>query len=146
MRKRYTLLLSFIALTIVACSNNKDEAPAPTDIVGKWTLNQVYANDHWGGPLFWQPAKFDIEIEFTSDKKFFKKHPSDGFYSLQGSFVKLNDSTLQITRLNPADPFFPTYEISYSFEAGGFLILENSHVHEGVVKEKFKIQRSTASK
>ncbi|MDO6388763.1 hypothetical protein Q4E40_01405 [Pontibacter sp. BT731] len=146
MGKCFALLISIIALTIASCSNNKDETPAPTDILGKWTLNQVYANDHWGGPLYWQPAKSGIEIEFTSDKKFFKKYPSDGFYSLQGSFVKLNDSTLQITRLNPADPSFPTYELSYSFETGGVLILGNRHMHEGVVKEKFKIQKSDTSK
>ena len=133
------LFIFLAAISIVclnSCSKDKNDNQTPTDLVGKWTQREVYANDSWGAPFYWQQANDGTTIEFTADGKFFKKYTTDAAYTYIGTFQRLSDSTLQITLANPGNSSHPSHILAYQFSAGGYLTLGN-FASEGVIKEKY---------
>src|SRR5690606_28744120 len=89
----------------------------------------VYANDHWGGPLYWRSIDGEKQIKFTSDK-YYEKIMGD--YELIGTYKILSNHQIEITWNSE----YPAYQLDYSFEKGD-LTLFNSNKYEGVVGEKF---------
>ncbi|MGN6295038.1 MAG: hypothetical protein ACTHMV_19965 [Chitinophagaceae bacterium] len=129
------LLIPMIALLIGSVSCSKDDLP--DNFVGEWTINQVYANDSWGAPFYWQNALTDTRIKFTSAKQYFRKYHGEDSYTLIGTYRVLPDNKIEITWDTPPNSSAHTYKLDYTFEKGGFMtwgILAS----EGVIKEKFK--------
>jgi hypothetical protein len=121
--KTLGFVFSSILTIIIAGSCNKtvDNAAIPKGFNGKWTLVEIYGNDHWGGPAHWKTVTADTKIEFTSDGKYFKKYSTDSSYTFIGTFQVLSDSTIKITQANPVNPSYPSYTLNYTFSAGGYM-------------------------
>lgn len=135
------IFLSILTITLVSsCGKNADNGETPTDFPGKWTLIEIYGNDHWGGPAYWKNANGDTKIEFTADGKYFRKYPTDSNYTFIGTFQKLSDSTIRITQANPVNPSHPSYTLNYSFSHGGYMIW-GIFGSEALIEEKYKIDR-----
>lgn len=143
---KYRLALTVMigmSLLIASCSKENEPAiqlPAPTDIVGKWNLTQVYGNDYWGGPLSWRTTSADTKIEFTADKKYYWKYSFDTAYTYIGTYTRLSDSTLQITPIKPINPDVTAYVLTYFFEKGGLINL-GDFATEGVIRERFQLSQ-----
>lgn len=138
MKKTFAFLL-VVSCIIISCSKKGVERKASNDVAGDWLRTSAYANDYWGGPLYWQTIKANIQVRF-SDGKYYRKNNDDAGFNFVGSYQVLNDSTLQIQGRTPADlPL--SYTINYFFDTDGSLNLNNG-AFEGVVIEKFKKQES----
>lgn len=138
---KYCLQLPVLILLILFASCSKDIMPVVNhaDIVGKWTLNQVYANDFWGGPLHWKPATSNSKIRFTEQKYYYFKQQTDTDFVLFGKYELLSDSTIRFIPIKKTN-FIEPYVLRYSFENGGFLNLGYNQF-EGVVEEKYKYEQ-----
>ncbi|HEY8894874.1 MAG TPA: hypothetical protein VIM79_08655 [Niastella sp.] len=135
--KPVILIFTCIIVTMFgnSCSRNTD---TPGGFVGKWTLAEVYANDYWGGPLYWREAKGDVRIQFTNDGKYYRKYAKDSFYTLIGNYQKLSDSTIKITWAQPPNPDAPSYILNYTFSKGRYMTW-GWFGFEGIAEEKFRL-------
>lgn len=127
--------LAFI-LFVSSCSKKSFIVANHADIVGKWTLYQVYANDFWGGPLHWKSATGNSKIMFTAEKDYYFKQQTDVDFVLYGKYELLSDSTIRFIPVKKTN-FINPYVLRYSFKEGGLLNLGYSQ-NEGVVEEKYK--------
>lgn len=135
--KKILAFLLVISCIAISCSKKGVERKAfSKDIAGDWLRTGAYANDYWGGPLYWQTIKANIRIRF-SDGSYYRMNNDTNGFSLLGSYQVLNDSTLQIKGTNPTDSSPITYTISYYFDTDSSLNLNNG-AFEGVVIEKFR--------
>jgi hypothetical protein len=142
MKKILTLLL-VIGCIVLSCSKKGIERKASSkDIAGDWLRTSAYANDYWGGPLYWQTIKANIQVRFSDGNYYRMNNDSNGF-TLVGPYRILSDSTLQIQAANSADSSPITYTIGYFFDSDGSLNLNNG-AFEGIVIEKFKKAQNSA--
>lgn len=130
--------VALIMLMAVSCKKNPAEKPAPTGFTGKWTLVEIYGNDMWGGPAYWKPATNARQIEFTADGKYLTKISPATSYTLAGTWLKLSDSTIQITHATPPNPSYPAYTLNYTFSSGGYMTWGTFNT-ESRVKEKYRL-------
>jgi hypothetical protein len=140
---RYLISPVFIFLVLFSCTKTERVTiPKPTDIIGKWKLVGICANDSWGAPAYWRDVKSNASVEFTADGKYYREGGlSDDSLYLSGNFIKQKDSSILVVpfnplNYNPAHPESSNYTLYYSLETGGFLILR-SGAFEGVVAEKY---------
>jgi hypothetical protein len=119
-----------------SCGNQDLQNPAYKNIIGTWTIYQVYANDHWGGALTWRAANFNKQIKFSSDLKYYSKTDKD--FELIGTFKMDSDSQIEITVEKPLFPEYPTYVMQIQFDEAGRLIIPTG-TFEGIVLEKYKL-------
>jgi hypothetical protein len=141
MRNAFLIIGTVMMLCLAACSKKQETViilPKPADIVGKWTLYQIFGNDHWGGAAYWKTANPATKFELTADVKYFRKNATQTTYTLIGTYTKLPNNKIQITWANPIQPAYPTYTLDYDFETGGFMTWGTFDT-EGMIKEKFKI-------
>ena len=141
--KRYLISPVSIFLIFLSCTKtDRITIPKPTDIIGKWKLVGICANDSWGAPTYWRDVKSNATVEFTADGKYYRKGGfSDDTLYLSGNFKKQIDSTILVVpfnplNYNPAHPESSNYTLYYSLEKGDFLILR-SDAFEGIVAEKY---------
>ncbi|HWK03583.1 MAG TPA: hypothetical protein VNS58_08120 [Puia sp.] len=142
MQKVRILLGAILVILISSCSKDNDPpAPAPTDLVGQWNLTEVYGKDFRGAPLYWRSTSADTKINFTADKKYYRKYSFDTAYTFIGTYEKLSDSTVKITVANPPNPTSPSYILRFFFEKGELLNIGHDGF-EGVTRERFKLSPS----
>ena len=101
-----------------------------------WTVEQVYSNDHWGGPLYWRNTDWGKQIKFTADNKYYQLTSND--FELIGTYKIVSEKLIEITWDKPLVPQYPTYQISYGFDNSGHLTISTG-TYEGVVLEKYKL-------
>lgn len=137
--KTFVFIAGIITMTFIgSCTKTNDNAT----FAGTWQLTDVYANDYWGGPIYWQKAKGDEKIKFTTDGKYYRKYAGDSTYTLIGNYQKLSDSTIHITWAQPPNPGAPSYTLNYTLN---YSLSKGRHMtwgllaHEGVTQEKFKL-------
>jgi len=142
--KRYLISPVFIFLVFFSCAKTERVTISkPTDIIGKWNLVGICANDSWGAVAYWRDVKSNASVEFTEDGKYYRKGGlSDDTLYLSGNFTKQKDSSILIVpfnnplNYNPAHPESSNYILYYSLEKGGFLTLRWG-AFEGIVAEKY---------
>ena len=134
MQNRIIALTAFLLLFFCACTKTKIARPGSSALLGTWTLAQVCANDHWGGPLYWQNADATKQARFTADNRYYRKDAAETAFTLIGTYTILTDSTLQLT---PAGSATQPYTLQYAVSPGSFLELRYSQF-EGIVAEKFQ--------
>jgi len=110
--------------------------PGNKDLNGLWTVEQVYSNDHWGGPLYWRNTDWGKQIKFTADNKYYQLTSND--FELIGTYKIVSEKLIEITWDKPLVPQYPTYQISYGFDNSGHLTISTG-TYEGVVLEKYKL-------
>ncbi len=134
--KKILAFLIVVTCLVISCSK-KDVAKISSskDVSGDWLRTQVYANDYWGGALYWQAVKGNLQVRF-SDGKYYRMNDDNSAFNLVGPYKVLSDSTIQIQGMDPADSSAIIYTISYFFDADGSLNLNNGSF-EGIVIEKF---------
>lgn len=125
-----------LIMFVVSCGNQDIQNPIDKNIMGTWTIYQVYANDHWGGALSWKDADFNKQIKFTPDLKYYSKTDKD--FELIGTFKKNSDTQIEITLAKPLLPEYPTYLLEIQFDEAGRLIIPTG-TFEGIVLEKYKL-------
>ncbi|HEY9047656.1 MAG TPA: hypothetical protein VIN08_17240 [Ohtaekwangia sp.] len=134
MKTRFYILILLFAL---CCCESKDTeltaSRKAAGFTGNWTIEQVYANDHWGGPLTWRNTDWGKQIKFTADEYYEK---TNGTFQLIGSYKIVSDTEIEIT-LDPPVQDFPTYTLGYTFEEDGTLTLRKNQF-EGVVAERYR--------
>ena len=101
-----------------------------------WTVEQVYSNDFWGGPLYWKNTDWEKQIKFTADSKYYQQTNND--LELTGTYKVVSEKLLEITWDKPLVPLSPTFQISYEFDDSGHLTISTGTT-EGVVLEKYKL-------
>jgi hypothetical protein len=132
-------LVYILGIVTVAGGCGYDNLPNDNKhLQGVWTIEQVYSNDYWGGPLSWRNINGDKQIEFTSDNKFYQREASE--FELIGTYKVLSEKNLEITWDKPLNPQFPGYQLNYEFDSEGYLIISTG-TFEGVVSEKYKFTR-----
>jgi len=135
------LILAVVSACVIfmasACSKNNVKGK-PFSFTGKWSLVEIFANDYWGGPAYWQVSKSLKKMVFTADNKYFIKLPTDSDYIFIGTYKKLSDNKIQITQANPINPASPVYVLYYTFSKGGYMTWGN-FATEGVIKEKYEL-------
>jgi hypothetical protein len=110
---------------------------ANSDLKGTWAITQVYANDHWGGPLSWKNANSNKEIKFTPDLEYFIKTTND--FVLIGTYKVISEQQIEITWDKPTASQYPTYLLHYEFDPSSRLTLTTG-TSEGVVLEKYELK------
>ena len=130
MRTFYLFGLLFLTSN---CQYN--DLPKAVKLTGIWTLEQVYANDHWGGELSWKTTDFFKQVKFSTDLKYYSKTNAD--FQL-GTYRRISDTQLEITWDKPSTPQYPTYSQSFEIDSTGRLILSTG-TFEGIVLEKYKL-------
>jgi hypothetical protein len=132
-----TLFYLFGLLLATSCTYH-DIQPMPVDkeLKGIWTVEQVYANDHWGGSLYWRKTDWGKQIKFTADNKYYQRTTGD--FELIGTYKIISQNYLEITGDKPLVPQYPTFQISYEFDETGHLTISTG-TYEGVVLEKYKL-------
>ena len=132
--RRYIYLYALL-LILTSCESEVDvDALRISEFKGIWTIEQVYANDHWGGPLYWSSTDWGKQIKLTSDE-YYEKIDSD--FELIGTYKIISDTQVEITWDKPIVPEYPTYQLDYEFDGDGRLTLFKNQ-YEGVVGEKYK--------
>lgn len=137
--KIFIFTAAIITMMFIGSCSKKNDTPA--SFAGTWQLTDVYANDYWGGPIYWQKEKNDIKIKFTTDGKYYRKYAEDSTYTLIGAYQKLSDSTIQITWAQPPNPGTPSYILNYTFSKGRYMTW-GLLAYEGVTEEKFMLIES----
>lgn len=126
----------FLAILLLA-SCTKKAGDNPGGLTGKWTETAVYSNEFWGGPFTWKNLNRGVEVEFTTDRKYFRKPAAGAPLALVGNFKILANNQLEIEPVNSGGTNNEAYTLGLSFETDGQLILE-TYITEGIVKEKFR--------
>src|SRR5688572_17426158 len=104
------VILFSLLLILTSCEKGDNlNALEISKFKGSWTIEQVYANDHWGGPLYWRSIDGEKQIKFTSDK-YYEKIMGD--YELIGTYKILSNHQIEITWNSE----YPAYQLDYSFE------------------------------
>lgn len=137
--KTFMFIAGMITMTFIcSCSKTKDES----GFAGTWQLTEVNANDYWGGPIYWQKAKGDVKIQFTTDGKYYRKYAEDSDFTLIGTYQKLSDSTIHITWAQPPNPGAPSYKLDYTMDynfAKGRTFTWGLLAYEGITQERFRL-------
>jgi hypothetical protein len=63
--------------TTNSCKQDRNNPPTPMAFTGKWSLVQIYGNDHWGVPAYWKAATANTKIQFTPGGKYYRKYPNN---------------------------------------------------------------------
>jgi hypothetical protein len=119
-----------------SCGNQDIQNPVDKNIMGTWTIYQVYANDHWGGALAWKDADFNKQLKFSADLKYYSKTDKD--FELIGTYKKISEFQIEITLDKPLFPEYPTYLMEIQFDEAGRLTIPTG-TFEGIVLEKYKL-------
>ena len=137
--KTFILIAGIITATFIgSCSKEKGQP----GFAGIWQLTDVYANDYWGGPIYWQKAKGDVKIQFTTDGKYYRKYAENSTFTLIGTYQILSDSTIQITWAQPPNPDAPSYILDYTTDynfSKGRSFTWGLLAYEGITQEKFRL-------
>jgi hypothetical protein len=131
-----TIYFLGLILTIGCTYDSLDSVLVNKEFKGIWTVEQVYANDYWGGPLHWRNTDWGKQIKFTSDHKYYERVSGD--FELIGTYKILSGEYLEITWDKPSSAQYPTYEIRYEFDSHGHLTISTGTT-EGIVLEKYKL-------
>ncbi len=127
-----------LLLILVTCKNKEDTAsPGVLRFSGIWTIQAVYANDHWGGPLYWRNTDSGKQIKFTTEGRYYEKTKND--FHLIGTFKIISANQIEFTWDHPMQPEYPTYQLNYEFDNEGRLTLTNPHQFEGIVAEQYTL-------
>ncbi len=133
--KRYIYIYALL-LVLTSCDNGDDVGNLRfSGFKGIWTIEQVYANDHWGGPLHWSNTDWGKQIKLTSNE-YYEKIDSD--FELIGTYKIISDTKIEITWDEPIVPEYAAYQLDYEFDRDGHLTLFRNQ-YEGVVGEKYKL-------
>lgn len=132
---RVSVYLFVIVILSFSCEDNDVPTPISKNLVGTWTLVEIYANDYWGGRTNWKRPDYSKQVRFTSDKIFYSKTTGD--FLRIGTFEIISDDMLEITRDNPTNPQHPTFHKPYKIGSDGRLILSTGYT-SGVISEKYK--------
>jgi hypothetical protein len=129
----------FVLVLVTGCTYRElPLLPVNKDVKGVWTVEQVYSNDYWGGPLYWRNTDWGKQIKFTPDLKYYQR--TNGDFELIGSYKIVSEKNLEITWDKPLDPQHPTYQINYEFDNSDHLTISTG-TYEGVVLEKYKLSQ-----
>ena len=128
-------LLGLLLLTSNCEYNSLSKAVINKELPGIWTLEQVYANDHWGGALSWKTTNFFKQVKFSTDLKYYSKTNAD--FQLLGTYKKISDTQFEITWDKPPTPQYPTYLQNFEIDSTGRLTLPTG-TFEGIAIEKYK--------
>jgi hypothetical protein len=132
--KIYICGLIFI-LSLASCQDEENiDIAKILELKGIWKIEQVYANDHWGGPLYWRTTDWEKQIKFTSNS-YYEKITGD--FELIGTYRIISDGQIEITWDKPIVTEYPKYRLDYSFDTDGRLTLFKNQ-YEGVVGEKYE--------
>lgn len=134
MKSTLTFLILFL---FISCRKNNDKEAFLDNVVGKWTLVEIFGNDYYGGPAYWKKTNGITKIELTMDRKYYRKQSNDSNYIFMGTYRQLSDSTIQIIWANPINPNSPNFTIKYTFSEGGYMTW-GDYGFEHIIKEKFK--------
>jgi hypothetical protein len=127
------LLPALAALIVCSASCNKRHDTTANGITGEWERLEIYANDYWGSPSYWQPANDGTRIKFTADGKYYRRNAT-GTLQLQGTYALRDPNTIEITN---APSTSPSETFLYELETGSRLILRYN-ITEGTTQERFK--------
>lgn len=128
-----TRSVKIIGLLLLVLNGCEDIDLKSTAFQGTWTIEQVYANDHWGAPLYWRDTGWGKQIKFTADK-YYEKIDAD--FELIGTYRILPDGIVEFTYDTPLYPEYPTFEMHYEFDGHRLTLFKNQF--EGIVGEKYR--------
>jgi len=130
-----TFILFGLLIFLDSCEyNDISEINVNKEVEGVWTLEQIYSNEFWGGPLSWKAPYFNKQVKFTGDLKYFSKTSRD--FELIGTYQKLSDTVMLVTWDKPPTSNL-TYRLNYSIGSTGRLTLE-TRLTGGTALEKYK--------
>lgn len=130
---RYLLFLAFTVVLSRCEKNEIDKNPDAARFKGIWSLEQEYANDHWGAPLSWRDAHQEKEIKFSGNRYYEK---TGGRFELRGTYKFISSSRIEIALANGALDA-SAIPLDYEFDDGGHLVLLKNQF-EGVAGEKYR--------
>jgi hypothetical protein len=131
------LYLFALFFSLNSCKNDADIIDLRiSKFTGIWKIEQINANDYWGGPLSWRDTDWGKQIKFTAEKEYLEKPNND--FELIGTYKIISDKQIEITLANPISSEYPTYQLDYDFDTQGRLTLYKNQ-HEGIVAEKYKL-------